>query len=38
MARILEKSSILKELNDAEKIAVVGGVYQLDSGQVIWLD
>ena len=38
MGRILEKSSILKDLHSAGTIDVVGGVYQLDSGEVTWLD
>jgi carbonic anhydrase len=38
MGRILEKSSILKDLQKAGTIDVVGGVYQLDSGEVTWLD
>jgi carbonic anhydrase len=36
--RILEKSSILKDLHSAGTIDVVGGVYQLDTGEVTWLD
>ena len=38
MGRILEKSSILNDLHKAGTIDVVGGVYQLDSGEVTWLD
>ena len=38
MGRILEKSSILKDLHSAGTIDVVGGVYQLDTGEVTWLD
>ena len=38
MKRILEKSSILSELSAAGSIQLVGGVYQLDSGEVTWLD
>ena len=38
MGRILEKSSILKDLQRGGTIDVVGGVYQLDSGEVTWLD
>jgi carbonic anhydrase len=38
MGRILEKSSILKDLHSAGTIDVVGGVYQLESGEVTWLD
>ena len=38
MARILDKSSLLHELYAAGSIQIVGGVYQLDSGEVIWLD
>ena len=38
MGRILEKSSILKDLHSAGTIGVVGGVYQLDTGEVTWLD
>ena len=38
MGRILEKSSILNDLHRAGTIDVVGGVYQLDSGEVTWLD
>lgn len=38
MGRILEKSSILNDLHSAGTIDVVGGVYQLDSGEVTWLD
>ena len=38
MGRILEKSSILKDLQRGGAIDVVGGVYQLDSGEVTWLD
>ncbi len=38
MGRILEKSSILKDLYNAGTIDVVGGVYQLDTGEVTWLD
>jgi carbonic anhydrase len=38
MGRIMEKSSILKDLHSAGTIDVVGGVYQLDSGEVTWLD
>ena len=38
MGRILEKSSILNDLYNAGKIDVVGGVYQIDSGEVTWLD
>jgi carbonic anhydrase len=38
MGRILEKSIILNDLHMAGTIDVVGGVYQLDSGEVTWLD
>ena len=38
MCRILEKSIILNDLHRAGTIDVVGGVYQLDSGEVTWLD
>ena len=38
MARILDKSSLLHELYAAGSIQIVGGVYQLDSGEVTWLD
>ena len=38
MGRILEKSSILKDLQRGGTIDVVGGVYQLDSGEVTWLN
>ena len=38
MGRILEKSSILKDLHSAGTIDVVGGIYQLDTGEVTWLD
>ena len=38
MGRILEKSSILNDLHSAGTIDVVGGVYQLDTGEVTWLD
>ena len=38
MGRILEKSNILNDLYNAGKIDVVGGVYQIDSGEVTWLD
>jgi carbonic anhydrase len=32
--RILEKSNILKELNDSKKIKIVGAFYHLSSGEV----
>ena len=38
MVRILEKSSILNDLYKSGTIDVVGGVYQLDTGEVTWLD
>ena len=38
MSRILEKSTILNGLHLAGTIDVVGGIYQLDSGEVSWLD
>ena len=38
MSRILEKSTILNGLHSAGTIDVVGGIYQLDSGEVSWLD
>ena len=38
MSRILEKSIILNDLHSVGTIDVVGGVYQLDSGEVTWLD
>lgn len=38
MKRILEKSSILNDLFQKGSIGIVGGVYQLDSGKVDWLD
>ena len=38
MARILDKSSLLHKLYAAGSIQIVGGVYQLDSGEVTWLD
>ncbi len=38
MVRILEKSSILKDLYNTGTIDVVGGVYLLDTGEVTWLD
>ena len=38
VARILNKSSLLHELYAAGSIQIVGGVYQLDSGEVTWLD
>ena len=38
MSRILEKSTILNRLHSAGTIDVVGGIYQLDSGEVTWLD
>ena len=38
MSRILEKSIILNDLYSAGTIDVVGGIYQLDSGEVSWLD
>ena len=38
MSRILEKSIILNDLHSAGTIDVVGGIYQLDSGEVTWLD
>ena len=38
MARILDKSSLLHELHASGSIQIVGGVYQLESGEVTWLD
>jgi carbonic anhydrase len=38
MGRILEKSSILNDLHKAGTIDVIGGVYQLETGEVTWLD
>jgi carbonic anhydrase len=38
MGRILEKSSILNDLYNSGKLDVVGGVYQIDSGEITWLD
>ena len=38
MCRILEKSSILNDLYNSGKLDVVGGVYQIDSGEITWLD
>jgi carbonic anhydrase len=38
MQRILEKSSILDDLYQKGSIGLAGGVYQLDSGEVTWLD
>lgn len=38
MQRILEKSSILDDLYQKGSIGLVGGVYQLDTGEVTWLD
>ena len=38
MSRILEKSTILNDLHSAGTIDLVGGIYQLDSGEVTWLD
>ena len=38
VSRILEKSIILSDLHSAGTIDVIGGIYQLGSGEVTWLD
>ena len=37
MADILAKSAVMKELVDAGQLAVVGGIYNLETGAVDWL-
>lgn len=38
MTQIREDSPILRELIDSGKVAVVGGIYHLDSGRVEFLN
>jgi carbonic anhydrase len=38
MDRILDQSELLRKLVDDEKLVLVGGVYDLETGRIDWLD